>query len=853
MDQPLLLPDDAMTPQLLQAFEQSDEAIVVVDPCARVVVANRCARDLFSDDGLIGLDARQLLPASLLAGPTEAAPEAGAATTIELARRDGTRFTACVSARSIGTGKQRFNACYIRDVGNDAHRQAHSEPLLLAVSESRNAVVVCDARSRITYANRSFTRMFGFTLDEVLGRRPDEILLGSDSDREVVARMRSLCESGQSYDVELLACTRRGVPFWAGISANPIRDGDGRITHYVGIVADLTHRRLHETLQHRVLESLVRGIPVADVLATMCQDMRRFAPDIVASILKTDPHGQLRRLAAPDLPPELADLLDGRDENGRCGVWHDAARNGRPLLCEDNAAAGEWSAAHVPLAAHGLQASWAFPVTSGAGEVLGVLLINARRPGKPNPLHERLIELCLHLCALALERESTRERVHQLAYYDTLTGLPNRVLFTARAERLLAETRQAGKPLAVLFVDMDRFKQINDAQGHAVGDDLLRDTATRLTQVLDPECLIGRQASDEFVALLPGMDAEQAALRAERVLAALAQPMPLGQLTLHPSASIGIALHPGDGSDIETLLRNADLAMYRAKLAGGNGLRFYSTDMNRIVQENVALETALREAMRRNQLHLCFQPQVEAGGGHRLHGVEALVRWQHPVLGMVPPDRFIPIAEDCGLIGEISRWVLRAACTQMAEWRARGIAVPRVSANLSPLNFQDPHLPAQIQALLREFGLDHEALAIELTEGVALIDDPVVSDNLEAIHRMGIHLSLDDFGTGYSSLSHLHRLPIDEIKLDKSFVRDLESSASARALTTSVLQLGATLDKRIVAEGVETEQQRDFLAGLDCDVLQGYLFSRPLPSEPFENWLHEHRQRGASPAQPGTA
>lgn len=854
MDQLPLPAADAMTPQLLQAFEQSDEAIVVVDPGARVVVANRCARVLFSDDGLIGRDARQLLPAALLAVPADAVAGATAATTVELARRDGSRFSARVSAQSIGAGEGRFNACYIRDVGNDARQQACSAPLLMAVSESRNAVVVCDAQSRITYANRAFTRMFDCALDEVLDRRPDEVLLGSGSDRVAAAQMRSLRESGQSYDVELLAYTRGGgIPFWAGISANPIRDGDGRITHYVGIVTDLTHHHLHETLQHRVLESLVRGIPVAEVLATMCRDMRRFAPDIVASVLKIDPHGQLRRLATPDLPPALADLLDQRGVNGRRGAWHEAARRSHPLLCEDNAAAGEWADAHAPLAAHGLRASWAFPVKSGSGHVLGVLLINAQAPGKPNPLHERLIELCLHLCALALERESTRERVHQLAYYDTLTGLPNRVLFTAQAERLLAETRQSGKPLAVMFVDMDRFKHINDAQGHAVGDDLLRDTAARLTRALDPGCLIGRQASDEFVALLPGMDAEQAALRAERVLAALAQPMALGQLTLHPSASIGIALHPGDGSDIETLLRNADLAMYRAKLAGGNGFRFYSTDMNRIVQENVALETALREAVRRNQLHLCFQPQVEAGGNHRLHGVEALVRWQHPVLGMVPPDRFIPIAEDCGLIGEISRWVLRAACAQIAEWRARGIAVPRVSANLSPLNFQDPHLPAQIQALLREFGLGHDDLAIELTEGVALIDDPVVSDNLEAIHRMGIHLSLDDFGTGYSSLSHLHRLPIDEIKLDKSFVRDLENSASARALTTSVLQLGATLDKRIVAEGVETEQQRDFLAGLDCDVLQGYLFSRPLPSEPFENWLHEHRRRGASRPQSGTS
>ncbi len=843
MDQPTAPVPGAVPQLLLQTLEQSEEAIVVVDPAARVVVANHSARHLFSDAALVGRDARQLLPAALLADPSGAV--AGAMTadaSVQLPRGDGSTFPARVCTQAIESAGGRFSACYIRDISDEERQQAHVRQLLLAVDESRNAVLVCDAASRITYANRGFTAMFGYALHEVLGRQPDALLLGDDSDHALAACVRKVRESGKPYEADLLAYTRHGSPFWVGIAANPIRDDRGAITHYVGIATDLTHHRLHQVLQHRVLVSLVRETPVADVLAAMCSDMQRFAPGIVASILKLDAHGRLRLLAAPDLPPALAETFHRDTVDGPDGVWNAAARRGEALIREDNAVPGEWAEAHAPLAAHGFRASWAWPVESGNGQVLGVLLLHSRAPGRPNPLHARLAELCLHLCALALERESTRERVHQLAYYDTLTGLPNRVLFTAQAERLLADTRQAGKPLAVMFVDMDRFKLINDAQGHAVGDELLRDTAARLTRTLDADCLIGRQASDEFVALLPGMDAEQAALRAERVLAALAQPMPLGQLTLHPSASIGIALHPGDGSDIETLLRNADLAMYRAKLAGGNGFRFYSTDMNRIVQENVALETALREAVRRNQLHLCFQPQVEAGGTHRLHGVEALVRWQHPVLGAVPPDRFIPIAEDCGLIGEISRWVLRASCAQMAEWRQRGIAVPRVSANLSPLNFQDPQLPAQIAGLLREFGLGHDDLAIELTEGVALIDDPVVTDNLEAIHAMGIHLSLDDFGTGYSSLSHLHRLPIDEIKLDKSFVRDLESSASARALTTSVLQLGATLDKRIVAEGVETEHQRNFLAGLDCDVLQGYLFSRPLASGPFEHWLHEHHR-----------
>jgi predicted signal transduction protein with EAL and GGDEF domain len=348
---------------------------------------------------------------------------------------------------------------------------------------------------------------------------------------------------------------------------------------------------------------------------------------------------------------------------------------------------------------------------------------------------------------------------------------------------------------------------------------------------------VGRLAGDEFVAVLPHCMAEQAALTAERLLARIADPLVLGGTSVIPGASIGIAMFPEDGQNIDTLLRHADMAMYQAKKDGRGRLRFFSDEMNRAAQERVALESALRDALRDGDFRLQFQPQMDCRARHRLLGVEALTRWTHPRFGDVPPLRFIALAEECGLIGKLGRWVLAEACRQLADWRRRGVAVPRVAVNVSPHDFRDPELAAYIGGLLSEHDLKPADLTLEITESVMLDTSSSALSVLQQVHALGVRLSLDDFGTGYSSLSYLHRLPIDELKLDKSFVRDLDASANARALINTVVRIGDSLSLTVVAEGVETEAQLAFLAERDCPVVQGYLFSKPLAPEALEQWI----------------
>ncbi|MBA3929626.1 MAG: bifunctional diguanylate cyclase/phosphodiesterase, partial [Xanthomonas sp.] len=378
---------------------------------------------------------------------------------------------------------------------------------------------------------------------------------------------------------------------------------------------------------------------------------------------------------------------------------------------------------------------------------------------------------------------------------------------------------------------------VNDTQGHSAGDALLRELAKRLGSELRDGDVVARLAGDEFVLAAPDRTAEEAANLADRLMARLSEPVNAGRMMLTPQASVGVAMFPADGWDVDSLVRHADIAMYRAKSEGGGRIVFYSLEMNQAMQERLALENALREAVRSGQLRLHYQPQVALDNDARLHGVEALLRWRHPEIGEISPATFVPMAEECGLIDELGRWTLEEACTQMADWRRRGVPVPRVSVNLSAINFEHQDLPAFIGNVLGKCGLSPDELMVEVTESVMLAQKPEVLANIDAIHRMGVSLSIDDFGTGYSSLSHLHRLPISELKLDMSFVRDLEHSESARALTTSILRIGESLSLKVVAEGVENAAQRAVLASLNCDLLQGYYVSRPLSPHSLERWV----------------
>ena len=429
------------------------------------------------------------------------------------------------------------------------------------------------------------------------------------------------------------------------------------------------------------------------------------------------------------------------------------------------------------------------------------------------------------------ERKLAEERMLHLAHHDTLTGLPNRSLITDRLEQTIAQARRDDGAVLVAFIDLDGFKLVNDGLGHNAGDELLKVVAERMEGCLRAGDTVGRFGGDEFVLLLNGTGrAGDAAPVLERVREAVLRSVSLNGQEVQVSCSIGVAVYPGDGVDAETLLMHADAAMYRAKDLGKNNCQFYTREMNAHIEEKLALLEGLRCALDEGQFRLLYQPKVDLRDG-RVFGVEALVRWEHPEHGVIGPDRFIPLAEESGMIVALGDWVLRTACQQNRDWQMAGLAPLRVSVNVSPRQFEEARLVERVALALADSGLAPEWLELEVTEGVIMRDLQQAVAKMAEVRAMGVSLSIDDFGTGYSSLSALKSFPISTLKIDKSFVRDLGRSSGDEAIASSIIGLAHRLKLRVIAEGVETEQQRRFLRDNGCDEMQGYLFSRPVSPE----------------------
>ena len=434
------------------------------------------------------------------------------------------------------------------------------------------------------------------------------------------------------------------------------------------------------------------------------------------------------------------------------------------------------------------------------------------------------------------ERKRSEEHIHFLAHHDALTRLPNRTLLEDRISQAIAKSRRDGKHTAVLFLDLDRFKLINDTLGHDTGDQLLARVAERLMDLLRETETVARLGGDEFIIVIPALaDIERAARVAQKVLESVSAPQLIDERLLHVTPSIGISVFPDDGEDVPTLLRNADTAMYHAKERGRNNFQFFTPDMNQAVQERVAIENDLRAAIERDEFELFYQPQVDCRSGQTT-GMEALIRWRHPQLGLVPPDRFIPIAEETGLIVPIGAWVLREACRQTKRWHDAGQTGLRVSVNLSARQLQQSDLCEQIAAILAEAGLLPLTLELELTESLLMNDPMSAIKLLHALAALGIRIAIDDFGTGYSSLAYLKRFPVSRLKIDRSFVRDLSTDANDAAIVHAVVAMAESLKMEVLAEGVETVEQLRFLAAHGCFAAQGFLFSRPRPAAEFDSF-----------------
>ena len=424
-------------------------------------------------------------------------------------------------------------------------------------------------------------------------------------------------------------------------------------------------------------------------------------------------------------------------------------------------------------------------------------------------------------------------RLSYLAQHDNLTDLPNRVLLNDRLTQAMALAHRHRRKLAVLFLDGDRFKHINDSLGHVIGDRLLQSVAQRLLDCVRRSDTVSRQGGDEFVILLSEVTHPQdAAVSAEKILLAMNAPHRIGQHDVHLTMSIGIVTYPDDGTDAETLVRNADFAMYHAKNSGRNNYQFFKPEMNVRAVERQSLENGLRDAIDRREFVLHYQPKMNLETG-AIIGVEALIRWHHPERGMVSPVQFIPIAEDCGFIVPIGQWVLREACHQARAWQDLGLRPVRMAVNVSAVELRASDFVAGVNDILTETGLDPRYLELELTESFLMQDSKSTVAVLEALKGMGVQLALDDFGTGYSSLSYLKRFPIDTLKIDQSFVRDLTTDADDASIVTAVISMGKSLHMGVVAEGVETQEQLAFLREQSCPEGQGYYFSRPVVAEAF--------------------
>jgi diguanylate cyclase (GGDEF)-like protein/PAS domain S-box-containing protein len=455
------------------------------------------------------------------------------------------------------------------------------------------------------------------------------------------------------------------------------------------------------------------------------------------------------------------------------------------------------------------------------------------------PVHDRagrVIGAVIVFHDVSKARAMTLEMTHS-AQHDVLTNLPNRMLLNDRISQAIALARRQSRPIAVIFVDLDRFKYINDSLGHATGDKLLQSISKRLLACVRGSDTVSRQGGDEFVILLSEIAyPEDAATSASKVLVALTGPHAIEGQDLHIDGSIGISVYPEDGEDAEALIKNADTAMYHAKEKGRNNFQFFKAEMNQKAVERQSLEGNLRRALEREEFLLHYQPKVNLDTG-KITGVEALLRWQQPDRGLISPSQFVPIAEDCGLILPIGRWVMREACRQAREWQDAGLPFKRVSINVSPAEFRAKTFLAGVASTLEETGLEAGYLDLEITERVLMQDVESTASVLQKLKKMGIHLAIDDFGTGYSSLSYLRHFPIDVLKIDKSFVQRSTSSPDDSTIVSAIISMGKSLKHRVIAEGIETQEQLSFLQARHCAEGQGYLFSRPLAAAQFANLL----------------
>jgi len=705
------------------------------------------------------------------------------------------------------------------------------------IEASPLAIIVCDADGRVEKWNASAERMFGWSEKELLGRAVPLFPVGQEDEH---SHQREAILRGDTFaDVEAVRMRKDGTPVSVSISAAPVRDATGQTGGYLTIVADVTERKRAE--QRQDLENAVTLL-LADahsleevmprVIQTICQSLK-FA---YGARWVVDKNAQLLRCAEtwciPDHKVEAFRIASAAraEAPGRTGglnrrVWASSTPYWMSNVTRDATLLRRDLALEA-----GLQHAFAFPILVG-GEFYGVMEFFGHGARVRD---ERIVEISHTVGSQIgqfIARKQAEAHLQFFASHDPLTGLFNRGMFNRRLQQALAQAQRFERTLAILFIDLDGFKLVNDTLGHNAGDALLAEIAARLRATLREGDVMARMGGDEFVVLIEEFgEPVQVGEVAKKVLDTVSRPYLLQGQESRVTASIGISTFPDDGKDAQTLLGNADMAMYRAKEQGKNAFRFFAPHMNVHVTERLSLESNLRRAIERDELVLLYQPKVAIRDG-QVTGVEALVRWHHPTQGVINPGEFIPVAEDTGLVPAIGQWVLREACRQLAAWREQGLPLLRVAVNLSHRQFTQDSLIQVVREALHIASVDPSRLELELTEAMVMRNPERAEKVLVQLKELGVRLVVDDFGTGLSSLKFLNRLPLDAVKIDRSLILDLPGNRDAVALTRGVVAMAHSLNLRVIAESVETSEQWEFLRELGCEEMQGNYFSAPVPAD----------------------
>lgn len=766
----------------------------------------------------------------------------------EFIRKDGTRIQVLIGG-AFFVESQESGVAFV--VPLTEQRQAEralreTEERYRAVAEAASdAIITIDESNRIVYANPSVETIFGYRPSALLDQPltmliPDCLWRGR---KEALIQHHSAAGDSRSpaSGIEARAIHKSGHDILLEISVGQFHFS-GRY-FFTAIARDITERKKAEALKlgrNELLEMIAMGAPIEAVFDKLIRLVESQIPTMIGSILLLADDGlHVRHATAPNLPSDFVDAINGAAIGPYAGSCGAAMYRGEAIIVTDIMEDPLWDDYRSIAAPYDLRACWSTPIFSSQGTVLGSFAMYYREPRSPQEADLRLADMASHMASIAIERHQAERRISHIAHHDALTGLPNRLLLYSSLTQAIANAQRHGEMMAVLFIDLDNFKRINDSLGHHVGDLLLQIVAQRLQTCIRQGDILARLGGDEFVLVLSSLgQGGEAAVVAGKVLKALDSTFDAGGHELHVCGSIGISIYPADGRDAETLMRSADTAMYHAKENGRGNYQFFTEALNVAIQHRLALENRLRQALARGEFALHYQPQIDMQSG-RVVSAEALLRWQCVEEGMISPAEFIGIAEETALILPIGEWVLREACGQLKRWHGDGYRDLAIAVNLSPRQMSQSGFPELVRRILGDSGVSAAALDLEITESMLMQPSEENMTALRQFSEMGIQLSVDDFGTGYSSLAYLKRFPVDTLKIDQSFVRGIEHDANDMAIADAIIGMARGLHLKVIAEGVETAGQAAYLKSRGCALAQGYYYSEPLAADAFAALLRQ--------------